>query len=74
MTDEELIPLAAAFYGEIKSRVSGPKDAAGLLLMIHVMLWLNYKDDSTSTEDMLASYCSDFQTNFDLNWKANLNA
>ncbi len=67
MTTDELIPLAGAFFEEIKSRVSGPKDAAELLLMIHVMLWVNYKDDLTSTEDMLTSYCADFQTNFDLN-------
>ena len=74
MTTEELLPIARHIYSFLKEETESPSDGAQTVLMIHVMLWLNCKDDITSTEEMLRDYCSDFQVNFDRNWKANLNA
>jgi hypothetical protein len=70
VTTEELAPMAQDIYDEIKSRVSSPRDAACLVLMLHVIIWLNYREESSSTEDMLADYNKDFLTNF----KRNLDA
>ncbi len=74
MTAKELLPLAKYIYSFLKEETEGPEDGAQIVLMLHVMLWLSCKDDVTSTEAMLKAYCSDFQVNFDRNWKANLNA
>ncbi len=73
MTAEELLPLAKDIYSFLKEETESPGDGAQIVLMIHVMLWLNCKDDVASTEAMLEAYCSDFQENFNRNWKANLN-
>ncbi len=73
MTTEELLPIVKGIYSLLKEETESPNDGAQVILMLHVLLWLNCKDDTNSTEEMLKSYCSDFQKNFDRNWKANLN-
>ncbi len=73
MTTEELLPIVKGIYSLLKEETESPNDGAQVILMLHVLLWLNCKDDTNSTEEMLKSYCSDFRENFDRNWKANLN-
>ena len=74
MTPEDLIQIAHDAYSYIKDETQSPMDGAEVIMMIHVMLWLNYRDESISVEDMLKSYCADFKLNFDKNWRANLDA
>jgi hypothetical protein len=74
MTTEEMFQVANDAYQYIRDNTTGPRDGAQVVLMIHVLLWLNHKDDSTTTDKMLEDYCSDFRCNYDQNYKRHLNA
>ncbi len=70
MTTDEMLQVAQDAYEFIKDSTTGPKDGAQVILMIHVILWLNHRDGDTTADKMLADYTSDFLDNY----RRNLNA
>ena len=70
MTIDEKLQVAQDAYEFIKDSTTGPKDAAEVILMMHVTLWLNYHDDTCPPETMLVEYNKSFIENY----RRNLNA
>ena len=46
-----------------------PRDAGEVVLLLHLHLWMNYKDDA-SVDTMLTNYCDNFKRNFRMNLDA----
>ncbi len=74
MTNEELVQIATDAYEYIRDSTTSPRDGAQVILMLHVILWLNHRDDTTPVETMLAEYNQNFITNFKRNLSRSLDA
>jgi len=64
---QELKQMAAGYYGSICGMTENPYEAATMLVMIHLMLWLNAKQEGADTKAMLEEYCRNFMENYEMN-------
>lgn len=68
-TKEELIEIgakASGFYGTLQGITSTPREAAEIILMMHMLLWMNHGDGETTCDAMLEDYCKNFKRNYEI--------
>ena len=70
MISEEKLQAAEDVYNHIKDLSTSPRDAAEIILIVHVTLWLTYRNETIPPEVMLAEYSRSFIENY----RRNLNA
>lgn len=64
---EELKLMAKGLYGTIIGLTEDPFEGVTLISMIHLTLWMNFRQAGAKTETMLEGYCKDFIVNCEAN-------
>ncbi len=64
---KELKMMAVGYYGSICDITENPFEVATLVVMIHLMLWLDARQPNADTRMMLEDYCKNFMENFEMN-------
>jgi hypothetical protein len=60
----ELLLKANSLYSTIVGLTSTPREAAEIICMIHMLLYLNHGDGDTTVEEMLRVYTKNFRANY----------
>lgn len=61
----ELNDKACGLYQTLIGLTSTPREAAEIICIMHMLLFLNY-GDGAGCEEMLSAYVKNFKTNYDL--------
>lgn len=68
-TQEEIQDMGAKAGGlfmTLNGLTATPREAAEIIMMMHLMLWLNYGDGSSTVDDMLNDYADGFKKNYEV--------
>lgn len=63
----ELLAMANGLYGTIVGLTNEPAEAASLIQMLHLRLWMNCADGAIDVDEMLRIYTAEFKDNLALN-------
>lgn len=67
-TQEEVRELglkASSLYSTVVGLTDTPREAAEIICMMHMLLYLNCGDGTSTVDDMLSQYVTNFKTNYE---------
>lgn len=62
----DIIAKSQGLFLTLTGLTSTPREAAEIICMMHMLLFLNYGDGTTAVDTMLADYVKNFRSNYDL--------
>ena len=62
----DLSAKASGLYQTLVGLTDSPREAATIIEMIHLLLFLNCGDGNTTCDVMLEDYCKNFRVNWEL--------
>ena len=67
-TAKQLIEIQAkaeGLFGTLVGLTETPREAAEIIAMMHLLLYMNHGDGKTNVDDMLKEYTENFKLNFE---------
>lgn len=62
---QDIMAKANGLFGTLCSLTSTPREAAEIICMIHLMLYMNYGDGGSTIDQMLEAYSKSLKENFE---------
>lgn len=59
----DTVAKARDLYATLVGLTESPRDAQMILMIMHLVLWMNCKSDDISVDSMLNDYCGNFKAN-----------
>jgi len=64
MTSEEIMKCASEAFSFMRAQTKRPSEVAEILCAVHLILWINCKDESATVDQMLEDYANNFKRNY----------